>query len=59
MFRLELAFQTGLDSSSIVVLINQLMVEKGMTPEEINEIQKTFTVSFPGTKIDEANYAEI
>ena len=49
----------GLDSSSIVVLINQLMIEKGMTQKEINEYQKTFTASFPNDNIDESKYVSL
>lgn len=47
----------GIDSSSIVCVINSLM--KDHTIEQVGDLQKVFTASYPGTAIDETNWAEI
>lgn len=49
----------GMDSASIVVIINKILKEGGTPLEQIGEKQKTFTASFPGENIDEAGFAEI
>lgn len=49
----------GLDSSSIVIIVNKLFKEKGVAIEQIGECQKTFTASFPNEPIDESNFAKI
>ena len=48
----------GLDSSSIVVIINKLLKEGGITAEAVGKRQKTFTVSFDDPSVDEKEYAE-
>jgi asparagine synthase (glutamine-hydrolysing) len=47
----------GIDSSTIVCVINSLM--KGQKLEQVGDLQKIFTASYPGTGIDETNWAEI
>lgn len=49
----------GLDSSSIVVIINKLLKEGGVGVEQIGEKQKTFTSSFPNEPIDETKFAKL
>ena len=48
----------GLDSSSIVVIINKLLKEGGIGTETVGKIQKTFTVSFDDPLIDEKEFAD-
>ena len=48
----------GLDSSSIVVIINKLLKEGATTAEAVGKRQKTFTVSFDDPSVDEKEYAE-
>lgn len=43
----------GLDSSAIVAVMQQIRTKEGISGSE-----HTFTVSFPGTRIDEAVYAQ-
>ncbi|MDZ4711879.1 MAG: asparagine synthase (glutamine-hydrolyzing) [bacterium] len=47
----------GIDSSSIVCVINYLMKDQKI--EQVGDLQKVFTASFPGTLIDETNWAEL
>lgn len=49
----------GLDSSSIAVLINGLLLQEGVAAEQVGERQKTFTASFRGEPLDETEYAKI
>lgn len=49
----------GLDSSSIVVIINKLLKEEGVASAQIGTRLKTFTSSFPGEEIDESKYAKL
>lgn len=49
----------GLDSSSIVVIINKLLKKGGVEVEQIGEKQKTFTSSFPNEPIDETKFAKL
>jgi asparagine synthase (glutamine-hydrolysing) len=46
----------GLDSSSIVTIIDQLMKEEAYP--QIGNRQKVFTITFPGSKTDEAHWAK-
>ena len=48
----------GLDSSSIVMLVNRLMKKEGIPTFHIGDHQKTFTASYINDPIDEAAYAE-
>jgi asparagine synthase (glutamine-hydrolysing) len=48
----------GLDSSSIVVIINKLLKEGGVSPETVGGIQKTFTISYDDPAVDEKEYAD-
>lgn len=48
----------GLDSSSIVLIINKLLREGGIQGEQIGRRQKTFTASFDDPSVDERMYAE-
>lgn len=47
----------GIDSSSIVCVINNLLKQKEIT--QVGEMQKVFTSSFPDTKIDESKWAKM
>lgn len=47
----------GIDSSSIVCVINSLMKQQKI--EQVGELQKVFTASYPGTVIDETKWASI
>jgi len=47
----------GLDSSSIVTIIDHLMKEQAFP--QIGKKQKVFTVSFPGSKSDESHWAKL
>jgi asparagine synthase (glutamine-hydrolysing) len=47
----------GLESSSIAVVINKLLNDKGVAREKIGEKQKTFTASYDDPSIDERIYA--
>jgi asparagine synthase (glutamine-hydrolysing) len=49
----------GLDSSSLVVIINKLLKEGGVSPDQIGKNQKTFTCSFPKEPIDETAFAKL
>ena len=48
----------GLDSSSIVVIINKLLKEGGTAAETVGKRQKTFTVCFDDPLVDEKKYAD-
>jgi len=48
----------GLDSSSIVVIINKLLKEGGTAAEVMGKRQKTFTVCFDDPLVDEREYAD-
>lgn len=48
----------GLDSSSIVMIINGLMRDSGIPVESVGEHQKTFTACYPNDPIDESAYAK-
>jgi len=48
----------GLDSSSIVMLVNRLMKEGGISAFHIGDHQKTFTASYINDPIDETPYAK-
>jgi asparagine synthase (glutamine-hydrolysing) len=48
----------GLDSSSIVAIINKLLIDKGIEIAQIGEKQKTFTASYFGKDIDESNFVK-
>lgn len=47
----------GLDSSSIVVIINKLLNEGGIGREQIGERQKTFTAAYDDPAVDERVHA--
>lgn len=47
----------GLDSSSIVVIINKLLKEGTINKDYIGNRQKTFTASYKNSPIDESDYA--
>lgn len=47
----------GIDSSSIVCVINRLLKEHKLS--QVGDLQKTFTSAFPGTSIDETNWAKL
>ncbi len=47
----------GLDSSSIVVIINRILKEEGIGVEQIGSRQKTFTAAFPNEPVDETFFA--
>lgn len=47
----------GIDSSTIVCVVNLLMKDHKI--EQVGDLQKVFTASYPGTSIDETNWAEI
>ena len=47
----------GLDSSSIVVIINKLLKEGGISRDQTGEKQKTFTASFDDSSVDERIHA--
>jgi asparagine synthase (glutamine-hydrolysing) len=47
----------GLDSSSIVVIINKLLKEGGISRDQIGETQKTFTASYDDPAVDERVHA--
>ncbi len=49
----------GLDSSTIVVIVNKLLKEGRVPLDQIGERQKTFTISFPGETIDETEFAKL
>jgi len=48
----------GLDSSSIVFIINKLLDESGGTVKEIGERQKTFTAAYDDPSVDERVHAD-
>lgn len=48
----------GLDSSSIVVIINKLLNEGGIEREQIGEKQKTFTAAYDDPSVDERVHAD-
>lgn len=48
----------GLDSSSIVLFVNRLMKEGGLSTFNIGNHQKTFTASYRNDPIDETLYAQ-
>ncbi len=47
----------GLDSSSIVVIINKLLKEGGIEREQLGEKQKTFTAAYDDPLVDERIHA--
>jgi len=47
----------GVDSSAIVCVINSLLKEHKI--EQVGDLQKVFTSAFPGTAIDETNWASL
>lgn len=47
----------GVDSSTIVCVINELLRDHKIS--QVGDVQKVFTASFPGTSIDETNWAGI
>jgi asparagine synthase (glutamine-hydrolysing) len=49
----------GLDSSSVVVIINKILKESGVAFDQIGERQKTFTISYPGEAVDESRFARL
>lgn len=49
----------GLDSSSIVVLVNHALQDGALAPDLIGERQKTFTSCFEDPRFDEREYAEL
>lgn len=48
----------GLDSSTVVALVNQLLKEKVGETESVGDIQKTFSAVFPGSSNDEEKYID-
>jgi asparagine synthase (glutamine-hydrolysing) len=48
----------GLDSSSIVVIVNRLLKERGISADKIGEKQKTFTATFDDPSLDERIHAD-
>lgn len=48
----------GLDSSTVVALVNQLLQEKVGETQSIGDIQKTFSAVFPGSSNDEEKYID-
>lgn len=48
----------GLDSSSIVLIVNQLLKETKLLSKQIGEQQKTFTFCSEDSDFDERNYVE-
>jgi asparagine synthase (glutamine-hydrolysing) len=48
----------GLDSSSIVIIINKLLNEEGIGTVQIGERQKTFTAAYDDPSVDERVHAD-
>jgi len=48
----------GLDSSTVVAVVNKLLQEKVSNSESVGGIQKTFSAVFPGSTNDEESYIE-
>jgi asparagine synthase (glutamine-hydrolysing) len=48
----------GLDSSTIVMMINRLIKEEGISHAQVGEHQKTFTASYLNDPVDETAYAK-
>lgn len=48
----------GLDSSTVVAVVNKLLKEKAREAESVGKIQKTFSAVFPGSINDEEKYID-
>lgn len=48
----------GLDSSTVVAVVNQLLMEHGGDSASVGSVQKTFSAVFPGSSNDEESYIE-
>lgn len=48
----------GLDSSTIVAVINKLLLEKNVDSASVGNVQKTFSAVFPGSTNDEEAYID-
>lgn len=48
----------GLDSSTVVAVVNRLLKEKVKEAESVGKIQKTFSAVFPGLANDEDRYVD-
>jgi asparagine synthase (glutamine-hydrolysing) len=48
----------GIDSSSIVMIINHLMKEQGIAMSQMGDHQKTFTASYKDDPVDESVYVK-
>ncbi|MCS7093433.1 MAG: asparagine synthase (glutamine-hydrolyzing) [Patescibacteria group bacterium] len=48
----------GLDSSTVVTVVNQLLKEKNKEARSVGKIQKTFSAVFPGEINDEERYID-
>ena len=48
----------GLDSSTIVMIINSIMKEQGIPTSHIGDYQKTFTASYRNDPVDESTYVK-
>ena len=49
----------GIDSSIVAVLINKFRKEKVKEADSVGNVQKTFTASYKGEKIDERKYVKV
>jgi asparagine synthase (glutamine-hydrolysing) len=48
----------GLDSSTVVAVVNKLLTEKAKDSASVGSIQKTFSAVFPGSTNDEEKYID-
>lgn len=48
----------GLDSSTVVAVVNQLLLKKTGDSASVGSVQKTFSAVFPGSTNDEESYIE-
>ena len=48
----------GLDSSTVVSIVNKLLIENAKEAESVGKIQKTFSAVFPGGNNDEEKYID-
>ncbi|MCX6731960.1 MAG: asparagine synthase (glutamine-hydrolyzing) [Candidatus Roizmanbacteria bacterium] len=48
----------GLDSSTVVAVVNQLLLKKAGDSASVGSVQKTFSAVFPGSTNDEESYIE-
>jgi asparagine synthase (glutamine-hydrolysing) len=48
----------GLDSSTVVAVVNQLLLKKTGDSASVGNVQKTFSAVFPGSTNDEESYIE-